>query len=198
MGEQQQAMFKEARPGVERIFRDAGVLKEGHFLLNSGLHSGLYWEKFRVLQYPEYTGPLCAIIAEHFADRHPSVVVGPTTGGIILSYETARHLCIRGVFAEKDGDHRVLRRDFNISPGERVLIVDDILTTGKSVFETIEAVRAQKGDIVGIGVLVDRSEKAIDFGAELFSCLKAPTTAYPPAQCPLCAAGVPLTKPGGA
>ena len=190
--------FQEARPGVERIFRDAGVLKEGHFILTSGLHSGLYWEKFRILQYPEYTGQLCALFADHFADHRPTVVVGPTTGGIILSYETARRLCIRGVFAEKEGDRRMLRRDFTISPGERVLIVDDILTTGKSVFETIEAVRAQKADIIGIGVLVDRSEVAIDFGAELFSCLKAPTTAYAPEECPLCAAGVPLTRPGGA
>jgi len=198
MGEVHQEPFREARPGVERIFRDAGVLKEGHFLLNSGLHSGLYWEKFRVLQFPEYTGRLCAIIAEHFSGRNPSVVVGPTTGGIILSYETARHLSVRGLFAEKDGDRRVLRRDFTISAGERVLIVDDILTTGKSVFETIKAVRALGGDIIGIGVLVDRSEKDLDFGTELFSCLRAPTAAYPPELCPLCAAGVPLTKPGGA
>ena len=189
--------FREAKPGVERIFRDAGVLKEGHFVLTSGLHSGLYWEKFRILQYPEYTGRLCALIAEHFSDRNPSVVVGPTTGGIILSYETARHLRIRGVFAEKDGDRRVLRRDFAISPGERVVVVDDILTTGKSVFETVEAVRVLGGDIVGIGVLVDRSEEDIDFGAELFSCLKAPTETYPPSECPLCAAGVLLTRPGG-
>ncbi len=190
--------FHEARPGVERIFRDAGVLKEGHFVLTSGLHSGLYWEKFRILQYPEYTGQLCALFADHFADRGPTVVVGPTTGGIILSYETARLLRIRGVFAEKDGDRRMLRRDFIISPGERVLIVDDILTTGKSVFETIDAVRALDGNIIGIGVLVDRSQGDIDFGAELFSCLKAPTTAYAPDECPLCAAGVPLTRPGGA
>ncbi len=197
MDEETTQSFEEARPGVARIFRHAGVLKEGHFVLTSGLHSALYWEKFRILQYPEYTGQLCALFADHFADRGPTVVVGPTTGGIILSYETARRLCIRGVFAEKDGERRMLRRDFTISPGERVLIVDDILTTGKSVFETIEAVRAQKGDIIGIGVLVDRSDVPIDFGAELFSCLKAPTTAYAPDECPLCAAGAPLTRPGG-
>jgi orotate phosphoribosyltransferase len=189
--------FREAEPGVMRIFRDAGVLKEGHFVLTSGLHSGLYWEKFRILQYPEYTGKLCALMAGRFSDRNPSVVVGPTTGGIILSYETARQLCVRGVFAEKDGDKRVLRRDFAITPGERVLVVDDILTTGKSVFETLDAVRTLGGDVIGVAVLVDRSEKEIDFGAELFSCLKAPTEAYPPEQCPLCAAGVPLSKPGG-
>lgn len=190
--------WREASPGVERLFRDAGVLKEGHFVLTSGLHSGFYWEKFRILQYPEYTGRLCALFAEHFSDRNPSVVVGPTTGGIILSFETARRLWVRGVFAEKEGDRRVLRRDFCISPGERVLVVDDILTTGKSVFETLDAVRALGGDVVGIGVLVDRSEKDMDFGAKLFSCLKAPTETYLPQNCPLCAAGVPLAQPGGA
>ena len=102
MGEVHQEPFREARPGVERIFRDAGVLKEGHFLLNSGLHSGLYWEKFRVLQYPHYTEQLCRLIANHFRSQEIQVVAGPTTGGIILAFETARQLGVRGIFAEKE------------------------------------------------------------------------------------------------
>jgi orotate phosphoribosyltransferase len=187
----------EAGPGVENLFRKAGVLREGHFLLTSGLHSPVYWEKFRILQYPEYTGELCCLIAAHFHDRQPSVVVGPTTGGVILSFETARQLGIRGLFAEKQAEGRVLRRDFTISLDEQVLVVDDVLTTGKSVRETLDAVRALGGNVVGVGVLVDRSETPLDFGAELFSCLRAPAISYTPEACPLCAAGIPLTKPGG-
>jgi orotate phosphoribosyltransferase len=181
---------------VEALFRKAGVLQEGHFLLTSGLHSPVYWEKFRILQYPEYTCILCALMAEHFRARAPSVVVGPTTGGVILSFETARQLGIRGIFAEKEGETRALRRDFRIEPGERVLVVDDVLTTGKSVHETLDAVRRLGGDVIGVGVMVDRSDSPLDFGAELFSCLRAPAVAYRADVCPLCAAGVPLKKPG--
>lgn len=181
---------------VEALFRKAGVLREGHFLLTSGLHSPVYWEKFRILQYPEYTGILCGMFAAHFRDRKPSVVVGPTTGGVILSFETARQLGVRGIFAEKDGNGRALRRDFVVERGEKVLVVDDVLTTGKSVQETLDAVRSVGGDVIGVGVMVDRSEALPDFGAELYSCLRAPAVAYAADNCPLCAAGVPLKKPG--
>ncbi|MBN1152915.1 MAG: orotate phosphoribosyltransferase [Dehalococcoidia bacterium] len=181
---------------VEDLFRRAGVLQEGHFLLTSGLHSPVYWEKFRILQYPEYTGILCGMFAAHFRECRPSVVVGPTTGGVILAFETARQLGVRGIFAEKEGNARVLRRDFVIAQGEKVLVVDDVLTTGKSVKETLDAVRRVGGDVVGVGVMVDRSETLPDFGAELFSCLRAPAIAYTAEACPLCVAGVPLKKPG--
>jgi len=189
-------MLTQGSVDVEGLFRSVGVLQEGHFVLTSGLHSPVYWEKFRVLQYPQHTGVLCGLIAEHFRGRQPSVVVGPTTGGVILSFETARQLGIRGIFAEKEGNGRALRRDFTIAPGEKVLVVDDVLTTGKSVVETLEAVRRMGGNVIGIGVLVDRSESLPPFGAELFSCLRAPAVAYAPEVCPLCAAGVPVKKPG--
>ena len=185
-------------PDVQELFKKAGVMLDGHFLLTSGLHSPVYWEKFRLLQFPDYTGTLCSLIAEHFRQKHASVVVGPPIGGVILAFETARLLGTRAMFAEKDGDGRALRRGFSIASGEKVLVVDDVLTTGKSVKETLEAVRSLGGDVVGVGVLVDRSQSGLDFGTELFSCLRAPTVAYAPDQCPLCASGVPLTKPGGA
>ena len=178
------------------IFKTAEAIKEGHFLLASGLHSPVYWEKFRILQYPHLTAKLCRLIAQHFEQQRIDLVAGPTTGGIILAFETARQLGTRGIFAEKEGGVRVFRRDFEIAPGERVLIVDDILTTGSSVKETISAVDRLGGIIIGIGVLVDRSEKDLDFGVPLFSCLRAPTTAYSPQGCPLCAAHIPLVKPG--
>jgi len=181
---------------VLEIFKTAGAIKQGHFLLASGLHSPVYWEKFRILQYPHLTEKLCGLIAQHFKGRKIGVVAGPTTGGIILAFETARQLGVRSVFAEKEGGTRVFRRDFEIAPGERVLIVDDILTTGSSLRETIGAVDKLGGSIIGIGVLVDRSEENLDFNLPLFSCLRAPTTVYSPQECPLCAAQIPLVKPG--
>jgi orotate phosphoribosyltransferase len=137
------------------------------------------------------------MISNNFASQKVQVVAGPTTGGIILAFEVAKQLGVRGIFAEKEGEERVFRRGFSINPGERILIVDDVLTTGKSVQEVIAAVTKQSGKIIGIGVLVDRSEKEIDFGVPLFSCLRAPTITYNPSDCPLCAAKIPLVKPGG-
>lgn len=180
-----------------KIFKDAGALMEGHFLLTSGLHSPVYWEKFKVLQYPHYTQQLCKMIADNFRGQNVKVVAGPTTGGIILAFEVARQLGARGIFAEKEDKIRLFRRGFNIKQGERTLIVDDILTTGGSLKETIGAVNNLKGNIIGIGILVDRSEKSPDFGVPLFSCVRSATQTYDPAECPLCATGIPLVKPGG-
>lgn len=181
---------------TEDIFQKAGALLKGHFLLTSGLHSPAYWEKFRILQFPGYTEQLCRMIADHFRRENVQVVAGPTTGGIILAFEVARQLGVRGIFAEKEDEERSFRRGFSIDPGERVLIVDDILTTGNSIHEVIAAVNKLDGSIVGIGVLVDRSGQAPDFGFPLFSCHRAATVTYRPEECPLCAAGVPLVKPG--
>ena len=182
---------------TEAIFKKSGAILEGHFLLTSGLHSPIYWEKFRVLQFPNYTQQLCHLISAHFARQKIEVVAGPTTGGIILAYEVARQLGVRGIFAEKEAnDWRSFKRGFGISPGERVLIVDDILTTGKSVHEVLSLVNEQGGVVIGVGVLVDRSEQEHDFGVPLFSCLRSITPTYKPQDCPLCAAGIPLVKPG--
>ena len=181
---------------TEEIFQKSGALLKGHFQLTSGLHSPVYWEKFRVLQFPNYTEPLCRMIADHFRSQKVQVVAGPTTGGIILAFEVARQLGVRGIFAEKEGEERSFRRGFTVNPDERVLIVDDILTTGSSIREVIAAVKKLHGNIIGIGVLVDRSEQATDFGFPLFSCHRSATVAYRPEECPLCAAEVPLIKPG--
>jgi orotate phosphoribosyltransferase len=125
-------------------------------------------------------------------------VAGPTTGGIILAFEVARQLGVRGIFAEKTGEkERAFRRGFGIDAGERVLIVDDILTTGSSIRQVMAAVRKAKGEIIGIGVLVDRSEQKTDFGFPLFSCLRSETITYSPKDCPLCKAKIPLVRPGG-
>ncbi len=183
---------------IEEIFEKAGAILKGHFLLTSGRHSPVYWEKFKVLQYPNHTQQLCHLIANHFRKQEIQVVAGPTTGGIILAFEVARQLGVRGIFAEKQGEkERAFRRGFGIDPGEKVLIVDDILTTGSSIREVMAAVKSQGGEIIGIGVLVDRSEQKLDFGVPLFSCLRSETITYSPQDCPLCAAKIPLVKPGG-
>jgi orotate phosphoribosyltransferase len=182
---------------VEAIFEKSEAVLKGHFLLASGRHSPIYWEKSQVLQFPRYTEQLCGMIANHFRKQRIQVVAGPTTGGIILAYEVARQLGARSIFAEKESTgERAFRRGFHIDPGERVLVVDDILTTGGSIREVIMAVNKQGGSLVGIGVLVDRSQQKIDFGVPLFSCHRAETVTYTPEECPLCADGIPLVKPG--
>jgi len=181
-----------------KIFEMAGAVKEGHFLLTSGLHSPVYWEKFRILQYPNYTEKLCQLIAQHFEELELKVelIAGPTTGGIIVAFETARQMGVKGIFAEKEEGIRVFRRGFNIAPDERVLIVDDILTTGSSIRGTMSAVRKLGGVVIGVGVLVNRSAGEIDFGVPLFSCVRSAAAVYRADECPLCAAHIPLIRPG--
>ncbi len=184
---------------VEEIFQKSGAILKGHFLLTSGRHSPVYWEKFRVLQRPAYIEPLCRMIAGHFRDEGVQIVAGPTTGGILLAFEVARQMGLRAAYAERGADGgRAFRRGARIGPGERVLVVDDIMTKGGSIRDVIAAVTKDGGQVIGVGVLVDRSDKAIDFGAPLFSCHRAtPPPTYTPQDCPLCAAQIPLVKPGG-
>jgi orotate phosphoribosyltransferase len=183
---------------AEEIFEKSGAVLKGHFLLTSGLHSPIYWEKFRVLQYPNYTEQLCRMIADHFRNQNVQLAAGPTTGGVILAYEVGKQLGVRGIFAEKDASgERSFRRGFNVEPGERILLVDDIFTTGSSIEQVVKAIEKVKGKLIGIGVLVDRSEKKVDFGVPFFSCLRSATITYKPEECPLCAARVPLVRHGG-
>jgi orotate phosphoribosyltransferase len=182
---------------AERIFKEAGAFTEGHFQLTSGLHSPMYWEKFRILEQPRYTERLCRMIADHFRDQNVHLVAGPTTGGVIVAYEVARQLGVRSIFAERVGTNaRVFRRGFEIAPGERVLVVDDVLTTGGSVREVVAEAGRKGGQLLGIGVLVDRTQGDVDFGIPLFSCLRTVVPTYKPEQCPLCGEGKPLVKPG--
>lgn len=180
-----------------QLFKDTGVMMDGHFLLTSGLHSPVYWEKFRMLQYPKHTETLCRMMADHYRDKKVQWVAGPTMGGIILAYETAKHLNVRGIYAEKEGNDRVFRRGHPIEKGDRVLIVDDIVTTGGSILEVIRAVQKAGGEAVGAAVLVDRSPNGIDLGIPFFSCLRTTTTTYKAEECPLCKKGVPLVRLGG-
>jgi orotate phosphoribosyltransferase len=179
---------------AEQRLRDAGALLEGHFQLASGKHSSLYIEKFRLLERPPETEALCAMIADWARTLGIEVVAGPTTGGVIISYEVARLLKLRGIFAERneDGPGRSFQRGFTIGSGERVLIVDDVLTTGGSIREVIDAVAEKGGEVAGVAVLVDRAGGTTDFSAPFFACLALDLPVYEPANCPLCAEGVPL------
>ena len=179
--------------GAAALLREVGALLDGHFRLSSGRHSPVFVEKFRLLQHPPATERLCRLIADRFRGDNPELVAGPTTGGIIISYEVARLLGLRGIFAEKSAGGREFLRGFEVRPGERTLIVDDVLTTGASVREVIEAVRRADGEPIGVGVLVDRSSGRTDFGLPLFACVELDLPTHAEDACPLCDEGVPLT-----
>lgn len=181
-----------------KIFKEAGAYLEGHFLLTSGRHSNAYIEKFNVLQHPEHCARLCAGIADHYRQAGVDVVVGPAIGGILLAYETARALGVRGIFLEREEGKLKLRRGFEIRPGEKALIVEDIVTTGTSVFEVLEALHKEKqeGRILGVGYLVDRSGGKADFGVPQHPLMKLDLPNWSAEECPLCKQGVPLTKRG--
>jgi orotate phosphoribosyltransferase len=187
-----------ASSDVERVFRESGALREGHFILASGRHSSLYLEKFQVLQHPADIERLCGAIAMWARSLGVDSVAGPTTGGIILAHEVARQLGVRAIYAERrDGaPGREFRRGFALAPGERVLVVDDIMTTGGSVQETIDAVRSAGGAVAGAAVLVDRSGGATRLDVPVHSLWRLDTPSYAPAECPLCAKGIPATHPG--
>ncbi|MEI7543081.1 MAG: orotate phosphoribosyltransferase [bacterium] len=183
---------------ILNVFRKANALLAGHFLLTSGKHSAIYLEKFAVLQNPKATEKLCKQIANHFKSKKVDVVLGAAIGGIILAFETAKQLGVRGIFMEREEEKLKLRRGFDIKEGERVLIVEDIVTTGGSVMELIEELRANyKCEIVGTGLLINRSGKDIDFGAgETYALARIDVTSYEQKDCPECKAGVAITKRG--
>jgi orotate phosphoribosyltransferase len=184
---------------VESLFVDAGALLDGHFLLKSGRHAARYLEKFLVLQHPRYGVELCRRFAETLATYSPTLVVGPTTGGVLLSFETARQLAgsVRAAFAEPGpSGGRALRRGWSIATDERVVVVDDVLTTGASLIETVEAVRAAGVDPVAAAVMVDRSVEPVELRVTLHSLGRIEIPSWEADACDLCAAGVPLRKPG--
>jgi orotate phosphoribosyltransferase len=179
---------------VLQIFKDSGALLHGHFKLTSGMHSDTYFEKFQVLQYPKYVEQLCGELASRFVGDNIELVLGPTTGGVLLAYEIGKQLGTRGIFAERGECGRVLKRGFRIDPGTRVLVVDDILTTGGSVWDTIEIVKQNEAVLAGVGLLVDRSGGTIDFGVRTESLLSLNVVKYSPEDCPLCKQGIPLIE----
>ena len=175
--------------------KEYGVLREGHFLLTSGRHSDRYFEKFRILEQPPVCELFAKAVADHFRNKNVSVVCGPTTGGVIIAYEVARQLGCRCAIAEKAETGRKIGRGFRLGQEDRVLVVDDVMTTGGSLRETLDALKPSSALVVGVGVFVDRSA-GVEFGVPLFGAFRQQVKTYGAAECPLCRSGVPLEEPG--
>lgn len=178
------------------IYKKTGALLTGHFLLSSGLHSEQYLQSALVLQQPEIATELCAALAENFKDAAIEVVIAPALGGVFVSHETARALGVRAIFAERVNGELTLRRGFTIKPGERVLVVEDVITTGKSTKETITVVRNAGGVVIAAAALIDRSGGKADIGVPYKSLVTLTVPAYTPETCPLCKVGSKPVKPG--
>jgi orotate phosphoribosyltransferase len=191
----------EHNPGgheAHRAFDAAGAFLRGHFVYTSGRHGADYLEKFRILEDPKATTELAGMIAGEFMALRPGLVAGPTTGGIILAYEVARQLGVNAVYVERgESRERVLRRGFEIVPGTRVLVVDDVVTTGGSIAETQACIVKAGGVVIGIGVLADRTAGRAATDVPFFACLTVDFPSYPPDACPQCAAGIPVAAPRG-
>ncbi len=181
---------------ILEIFEKTDALLNGHFLLTSGNHSNKYFQCAKVLQYPEYAEKLCGIISGYFKDYEIDAVIAPAIGGIVVGQEVARQLNKKSIFAERVEGKLTLRRGFEISQGEKVLVCEDVVTTGGSVFEVIDIVKQNGGEVVGVGMIVDRSNGKVDFGVPQISTYQTEVIVYKPEDCPLCKEGIPVVKPG--
>ena len=180
---------------VDSLLRSTGAILEGHFRLASGRHSGIYVEKFRIMEDPAATTEMCGMIAGHFRNAGATLVIGPAMGGVILAYETAKHLGLHSMFTEKDAAGRhYFDRGFGVQPGQPVLVVDDVLTTGGSVRQVLSVVEQAGAMVVGGGWLHDRTNGAVDFGAPFYACHAMNIESFPPDDCPLCRQGLPLVE----
>jgi orotate phosphoribosyltransferase len=179
------------------LYRRTGAFLEGHFRLSSGLHSSGYLQSALVLQHPADAAALGAGIAGRVKSLKPDVVLSPALGGLIIGHEVARALGVRAIFAERAGTPSLgLRRGFTLAPSDRVLVVEDVLTTGKSTKETIGVARDAGAEVVGAAAIVDRSGGTIDFGVPAHTLIRLDLPTYDPGACPLCAQGMAVVKPG--
>jgi orotate phosphoribosyltransferase len=178
------------------IFKQTGALLEGHFQLTSGLHSDRYLQCALVLQFPKHAEWVGRAIGDHFSNEQIDAVVAPAVGGIIVAHETARALSTRALFTERDAGTMRFRRGFQLREGERVLVVEDVVTTGGSTRETIDCVTAAGGRVVGAASMVDRSGGRVDVGTRRIALLTLEVATFDPDQCPLCKSGSAAVKPG--
>ncbi len=181
---------------VIKEFRESGGLLFGHFVYTSGRHGNEFLQAARILQYPDRVARLCKAMADKFRDADIDLVAGPATGGIIIAYETARQLGCRGVFLEKDDDGGMeLRRGFHLKPGTRVLVVEDIITTGGTVKKAITHLRERGAEVVGLSVLIDRSAGKANFDCPFMPLASMTLDSWPAEECGLCESGEPLVEP---
>lgn len=181
---------------VMQKLKETGAYQEGHFILSSGLHSAQYIQCALLLQYPDVATQMGQGIAEHFKDKGITCVVGPALGGVIIAYKVAEALGVRSIFGERQDGEMCLRRGFSIEPGEKVLLVEDVVTTGKSVKELISVLEEAEADIVGVASIIDRSSGAVQFDCEFFSLLTLEITTYSSYEIPEWLRNIPAVKPG--
>jgi len=181
---------------IKQLFVETKAFHEGHFELSSGLHSDEYVQCALVLQYPHITEKLADLLAQKFASEEITCVVGPALGGVTLAYEVARSLKVRGIFAERKDGEMQIRRGFSVSDNDRILVVEDVITTGGSVKEVVKLLESMGKTVVGVGSLIDRSKSPVDFGYPFHALLAMPLKAYEPNDCPLCKNGQEIVKPG--
>mgnify|MGYP006283823111 CR=1 FL=1 len=187
-------MISEKR--VLEILKKTNVLQKGHFVLSSGRHADKYLQCAQVLQYPQYANELAEGIAELWSEHNIDVVVGPAIGGIVISYAVGQALKTRAIFAERKQEKMKLRRSFNINPDEKILLVEDVVTTGGSVQEVIDMLEEKNADIIGISSMVDRSGGKASFDYPFKPLIQLDVTSYEAEECELCADEIPITKPG--
>jgi orotate phosphoribosyltransferase len=178
------------------LFRQAGALLEGHFKLSSGLHSDRYLQSALVLQHPEFASQLGDAIAGRTRHLQPTAVLSPALGGIVIGQEVGRALGVRALFAERADGRLTLRRGFSLSPTDRILVVEDVITTGGSTKETVDVATAAGATVVGAASIIDRGNNDATLGMPLYSLVKLQVQAFDPGACPQCAQGVPVVKPG--
>jgi orotate phosphoribosyltransferase len=181
---------------LTKVLEDSGAILKGHFLLSSGRHSDVYFEKFRVLEQPQVLSRLCTAIAEHYRESTFDFVAGPTTGGIIVAFEVARQMGLPAVYIEAENGRKTLRRGKKIAPGSKGLIVDDVLTMGTSLIESREALQDAGGDAAAYAILIDRSAPGLDLGLPLFVSYKVEASSFAPDEVPSWLAEIPPVKPG--
>ncbi len=183
---------------VMKKFEEAGAIQKGHFKLTSGVHSDTYIQCAQIMQHPEFMHNLCSELGKKFRGDDIDVIVGPAIGGIIMAHVMARVLgpWVRAIFTERENGKMTLRRSFEIKEGEKVLVVEDVTTTGSSVREVMDIVKSRQGKVVGVGVLIDRSGGKVDFGIKTEKLLTVDIKTYLPEECPLCKKGIPVVKPG--
>lgn len=179
-----------------RWLEECGALLNGHFLLTSGLHSDQYVEKFRLLERPDLVSAVCAEIVRRFANEKIDIVLGPAVGGVVLAFETARQLGCRYLFSETEDGQRTFRRGFVLRPKERVLLVEDVVTTGGSIKATLKLAQESNAEIVGAAVLVDRGEKPLQLSVRTEVLARLPLQTFSPDACPLCHQDIPLERRG--
>jgi len=184
------------KPENLEIFTSTGALLDGHFKLTSGRHSNAYFQCAKVLQYPEHLKTICSKIVEYFTDKRVETVISPAIGGIVVGTEVGRQLDVKTIFAERKEGKMTIRRGFVLRPGERVLVVEDVITTGGSVAEVIELLKETGAEIVGVASVVDRSNRRVNLADDQFSVLTLDVVSYDPDNCPLCNAGIPIEEPG--